>query len=174
MYSRRVGAGNTEANVAQGLHLSSRLAGHPNDRYPKLLGAFARGEDIWAVATGGIDNEHASVATISFNLPGENLIESIVVANGCQASVGSAKCDGGRAHAFHQEPANKLTGNVLGIGSGATISGEKNRLALCNRIENDLRSAVYITGELSQQVQNFLMLNKTSIEDGATIHVRIA
>ena len=94
---------------------------------------YARG-----IPTAGQSNLNITGAPQGFKPARENLLEAIVVANGCDARAIHGESQSGQGRAIEGETANEFSGDVLGIGSAAAVAEKKQLVSVFQSVEQDL------------------------------------
>ena len=94
---------------------------------------FARGDqggqDVGRVAAGRNRQQHVAGTTQGADLPGEDLLEGVVVGDGGQRRTVGGQRDGGQSRPFDLEAVDQFGGEMLGVGGGAAVAASQNLVA---------------------------------------------
>src|SRR5580658_8059142 len=116
--------GHAQAVIAERRHFAAALSGEPDGRDSHSTALLKGAHDVGRVAGGGNGEEDVSRLAKSFNLAGEEALETIVVGDGGEDGGVRGECDGTHGGAIVDETANELRGNVLGVGCAAAVAGD--------------------------------------------------
>lgn len=116
----RVGNDDFEIGFASGV-----TAAFPEERhgfYTFVFGGGERQENVWRISAGRKTNEQVIRVGQSFHLSGENVVETVVVANaGEQRAIGH-EADGGKGRPMISKVTDQLLGQVHGVGGAAPVT----------------------------------------------------
>lgn len=120
----RLGRGHMQADRAPISHRPAGLAGKPDDLHARRVRRFDGAQDVLRIAGSGEGVEHIALCAQRLDLPREQMLVAVVVADrGENAGVG-CQCDTGQSRAVVIEAADQFPRPVLGVGRAAAIAGE--------------------------------------------------
>jgi len=102
---------------------------------------FQREKNVWRVAAGGYTEGDVSALAKRLNLPSENLIKAVIVADSSEQGGIGREGNGRQRTALENEAADKFGRKVLSIGSAATVAKKKQLPAVAKAIA-DRRSGL--------------------------------
>jgi hypothetical protein len=124
--------------MAQRVHLIALRAGEADDGHPPLASRPAGGENVGRAARGRKPHEHIAWLPEREHLPGEQVLEPEVVADGgCRRRIG-AKCERGQGRAIDVEAHHQFGREVLRVGRAAAITGQQYLFSRPQRLGDDL------------------------------------
>ena len=123
------GGGDDDVVVAEIAHLAAAVAGKADGSEAGFAGLFEGLKDVWRVAGGGDAEEDVAGLAEGFDLAGKDLIETEVVAAGGEDGGVGGESDGAEGGASVGEADDELGDEVLGVGGGASVSGNEEFVA---------------------------------------------
>lgn len=115
-------AGDMDFDVGGAFGETSAFSEKNDAPHTYTLRFFNGGEDIARLAARGESNEDIPCFAEGADLAGEDVLEGVVVADGCEEPAVGAKGDGGIRAAIALEAAGELGGDVAAIGCAAAVA----------------------------------------------------
>ena len=111
-----------DAMIGNSAEFAARFAGESHSGQAKFFCGEQTGDYVWGIAAGGDADGNVAGTGQGFDLAGENLIETVIVANGGEAGSIDGESQSGERRPVKGEAADEFGGDVLGIGGAAAIA----------------------------------------------------
>ncbi|VTR70631.1 hypothetical protein DESC_810202 [Desulfosarcina cetonica] len=123
--TRGYGVFDHDGMVHEGLERTAVPPQQPHRDDARRLGRFHGADHVGRISRGGNADEHVPRPAEPRHLPGEDIVEAIIVAHG-----GEDRSVGGQRHGrigapFPLEPTDDLGGEVLGIAGAAAVATDQ-------------------------------------------------
>jgi len=132
------GGGDDDVVIAEIAHLAATVAGEADGGEAGFAGLFEGLKDVGRVAGGGDAEEDVAGLAEGFDLASEDLIEAEVVGAGGEDGGVGGEGDGAEGGAGVGEADYELGDEVLGVGCGASVSGDEEFVAGAHGVGGEL------------------------------------
>jgi hypothetical protein len=132
------GGGDDDVVVTEGAHLAAIVTREADGGDVHFFGLVEGLENVGRVARGGDAEEDVAGLAEGFELAGEEVVEAEVVAGSGEDGGVGGEGDGAECRAIDGEADNELGDEVLGVGSGATVTGDEELVAGVDSVGGEL------------------------------------